>query len=77
MSRIFQDEDFTLWEAFASTGPFGYPDHASIVFHSLTDPASRPRRLRYDGDRAAAERALRHLSDAELRALLRRAEPLP
>ncbi|HET9985526.1 MAG TPA: hypothetical protein VFQ38_18130 [Longimicrobiales bacterium] len=76
MSRTFQDENFYLWEAFPSTGAFGYPDGPSVVFNCLTNRMLRPRYVEMPGSEPEAERALNGLSEPELLELLRKARPL-
>ena len=76
MSREFQDDNFVLWEAFASTGKFGFPDGPLVVFNCLTDRTVRPRYVRLAGDEADAQRKLEKASDADLVGLLARAEAL-
>lgn len=74
--RTIQDGNLELWEVYASSGDFGFPEHSRIVFHSLSDRLRRARALERDADRAAVERELSVLSDAELTALLESAEDL-
>ncbi|MBX6362228.1 MAG: hypothetical protein IRZ00_00040 [Gemmatimonadetes bacterium] len=76
MSRTFQDENFYLWEAFASTGAFGFPDGPNVVFNCLTDRQLRPRYVEMPGSEPEAERALNSLSERELQELLEKARPL-
>lgn len=76
MTRTIQDQDLLLWEAYASTGDFGFPEHSKIVFHCLTDPALRARILARDGDKSDVEHELATLSSEELTALLSKTEPL-
>lgn len=70
MARTLQDRDLLTWEAFASTGRFGYPDRSHIVFYCLTDLSRRPRYFEIDGDKAAAERQVEELPDGKLMQLL-------
>lgn len=77
MTRTIQDQDLLLWEAYATAGDFGYPDHAKMVFHCLTDPARRARILKRDGDKSDVENELSTLSEAELLALLDQTEEVP
>lgn len=75
MSRILQDPDLMDWEVYATSGAFGYPDRAQIVFACLSDRSRRARSVE-QGDKADAERKVLDLSDDELLQLLERAEPL-
>lgn len=76
MTRTIQDQDLLLWEAYASTGDFGFPEHSKIVFHCLTDPAMRARILERDGDKSDVEHELATLSGEELAELLAKTEEL-
>jgi hypothetical protein len=76
MSRVFQDENFITWEAFASSGKFGFPDGPQVVFNCLTDRSVRPRAVRMAGDEADAQRKLENANDSDLLELFRRAETL-
>lgn len=75
MSRILQDPDLMDWEVYATSGAFGYPDRAQIIFACLSDRSRRARSVE-QGDKANAERQVRALSDAELLQLLERSRPL-
>lgn len=74
--RTIQDGNLELWEVYASSGDFGFPEHSRIVFLSLSDRLRRPRALTRDRDRSAVERELSLLSDRELGALLEQADEL-
>jgi hypothetical protein len=76
MSRVFQDENFIEWEAFASSGKFGFPDGPLVVFNCLTDRTMRPRVVRMAGDEADAQRKLENANEGDLLELFRRAETL-
>lgn len=76
MTRTIQDQDLLLWEAYASTGDFGYPEQSRIVFHCLTDPGMRARILERDGDKSDVEGEIATLSAAELTELLTQGEEL-
>lgn len=76
MARTFQDDGFRTWEAYASSGKFGVPDRARIVFCCLSDPSLRARYVRIDGDKSDAEREVATRADRELAALLDGAEVL-
>ncbi len=75
MSRTFVDDDLLTWEAYATSGDYGYAEPARIAFHCLTDPHVRARTVRVPGE-AEAERLVADADPAELRALFQKAEPL-
>ena len=58
MARTILDSDLRKWEAFASTGRFGFADAAQVVFQCVSDPWERPRAYTVAGDKAAAEALL-------------------
>ncbi len=70
MTRTIQDQDLLLWEAYASTGDYGYPQQAKIVFHCLTNPALRARVVEQEGDKSDVESQLVTLPESELLGLL-------
>lgn len=74
MTRTIQDQDLLLWEAYATAGDFGYPDHSKMVFHCLTDPARRARIVPREGDKSDVEHEVATLTEAELVALLESGE---
>lgn len=74
--RIIQDGAFQRWEAYATTGDFGYSRPARIVFRCLTDPGARARIVDAAGDKSDAESRVRELTEDELRSLLVEAEIL-
>lgn len=77
MSRRLVDDDLLTWEAYATSGDFGFADRDSrIVFHCLTDPGRRARSVRFAGPQVDAERTVKDSDDAGLMALLREAPPL-
>lgn len=76
MSRTFLDEDLLSWEAYASGGEFGLPDHPKIVFHCLSDPDRRARYVIHDGDNADAEEVVYDAPDTRLLEMLRESRPL-
>lgn len=76
MSRRFQDGNFLQWEAFASTGPFGYPERPHIVFNCLTDKTMRPRYVERPGEEPELERWVENASEQDLRELLDTARAL-
>ncbi|MSR37204.1 MAG: hypothetical protein EXR95_11285 [Gemmatimonadetes bacterium] len=77
MARTILDDDLRSWEAFASTGPFGYALRSRVVFNCTTDPAVRPRMWALDGDKSDAETLVATAPAAALVGLLEKAEPLP
>lgn len=76
MARSILDDRLRSWEAFASTGAYGYSSRSRIVFSCTSDPAERPRAYTLDGDASDAEALAAKASVAELVALLERAQPL-
>lgn len=70
MSRVFTDENFVTWEAYASTGNFGLPENPRIVFNCLSDPDRRARFVVHQGDEADADALVNETSDATLRQML-------
>jgi len=76
MSRTFQDENFLVWEAFASSGAFGYPEAPQVVFNCLSNKTIRPRCLQMEGWEPEAQREIQSVSDDELLRLFQTARPL-
>lgn len=76
MARTFQDPDLMTWEAYASSGKFGMPTRAHIVFRCLSDPTLRARVVETDGDCSEAEKVVAASTAAELGAMFEAAEPL-
>lgn len=76
MSRTIQDANLEIWEAYATSGDHGSPEHSSIVFHCLSDRLRRARALRRDGDKADVEKEISTLPERELTALLEQATDL-
>lgn len=74
MSRTIQDANLEIWEAYASAGDFGFPEHSTIVFHCLSNRARRARAIQRDEDKSAVEHEVATLPDAELAALLEQAK---
>lgn len=70
MSRVFVDDNLLTWEAYASTGNFGLPDHAKIVFHCLSDPHLRARYVTHESDEADAEELVHDVPEERLKAML-------
>jgi hypothetical protein len=76
MTRTIQDQDLLLWEAYATAGDFGYPDHSKIVFHCLSNPGRRARILEREGDKSDVEQELVRMSESELEELFDRTKEL-
>jgi hypothetical protein len=74
MTRTIQDEDLLLWEVYATAGDFGFPDHARLVFHCLTDPARRARFVEREGDKSDVENEVATATDRDLLELLQATE---
>jgi hypothetical protein len=77
MSRTFQDNDFLVWEAFASGGRNGFSENANLVFYCQTDRSLRARVFRPGGDNADVEAVLSSATADELLELLYKAEEVP
>lgn len=76
MGRTIQDGDFRRWEAFATTGDYGFPRPARIVFRCRSDADERARVVTIDGDKSDAEARLKALDDEALTGLLETSEVL-
>lgn len=76
MSHTFTDENLLTWEAYASIGNFGLAVRPRIVFNCLSDTSLTPRFVERPGDEADAEEQVHELSEEQLRAMLREAQPL-
>lgn len=76
MARTFQDENFLVWEAFASTGAFGYAEAPQLVFNCLSNKTIRPRYVQLQGWEPEAQRQVQSVSDDELLKLFQTARPL-
>jgi hypothetical protein len=76
MSHTFTDENLLTWEAYASSGDFGLAVRPRIVFNCLSDTSLTPRFVERPGDEADAEEQVHELSEDQLRAMLREAQPL-
>ena len=77
MSRTIQDPGLELWEVYATAGRAGFPDHARMVFQSLSNPGRRARFLEREGDKSEVENEVASLPPAELVRLLDSSEELP
>ncbi len=76
MARRFLDDDLMTWEAYASSGDYGFARPGRLMLHCLSDPAVRARYLKGIGDRAAVERVVETASLEQFRELLKKSEPL-
>ena len=76
MSKTFVDKNLLVWEAYPSTGAFGYPENPKIVFNCLTNRMMRPRLVEFEGDEAGAEAAISRSSSQELLQLFETAKDL-
>lgn len=70
------DDDLKEWEVFATTGRFGFPDRARVVFRCVSDPQERARAVAIEGDKSDAEAIVAGRSEAELREMMEAAEVL-
>jgi uncharacterized protein YndB with AHSA1/START domain len=76
MSHTFTDENLMQWEAFASSGNFGFAERPKLVFTCLSDPDRRPRYVERPGDEADAEEQVMDYDEHQLRELFRQSKPL-
>lgn len=76
MSRVFTDENLQSWEAYASSGRWGFPENPKIVFNCLSDPNTPARFVRSDGSSTEAEVRVFSASDQALRDLLAQANEI-
>lgn len=76
MARSIIDRDLRRWEVFASAGPHGFPNPASLVFRCQSDRDEPSRAILFEGDRSEAEHAVRSLDAADLARRLAEARPL-
>ena len=76
MAKQVVDGELKSWEAFASTGPYGYSDQSVIVFRCTSDPSERPRAFALPGDKSDAETRVATASRGELLDMLAGAQPL-
>jgi hypothetical protein len=76
MARTIMDQDLKSWEAFASTGPYGYAPHSRVVFHCTSDASERPRACKVEGDKSDVESLVAAAPQEKLRELLASAEPI-
>ncbi|HSU17962.1 hypothetical protein [Longimicrobium sp.] len=76
MSHTFTDESLMTWEAFASSGKFGFSVRPRIVFNCLSDPNRPPRYVERPGNEAAAEEQVVEYDEKQLREMLRSSREL-
>ena len=76
MSRSLLDDGLRNWEAFASTGSYGYSDGSRVIFRCTSDPGEGPRAFALTGDNSEAEAKVAGAPACELLEMLGRAEPL-
>jgi hypothetical protein len=76
MSQTFTDEDLLTWEAFASSGNFGFAVRPRIVFNCLSDPNRPPRYVERPGTEADAEEQVMDYDPHQLRELLKHSQTL-
>ena len=76
MSQTFTDENLLTWEAFASSGNFGFAERPRVVFNCLSDPNTPPRYVERPGDEADAEEQVAEYDEKALRKMLRESRPL-
>lgn len=77
MVRTLLDADLTRWDVYVVPGRGGFAHSARAVFQPSGDRPGPPRFVDLEGGRSAAEGWLSGASAAELRELLRSAQPLP
>lgn len=76
MSQTFTDENLVAWEAFTSSGDFGFAERPRIVFNCLSNPDTPARYVEAPGDEADAEAQLGSYDEHQLRELLARSQPV-
>jgi hypothetical protein len=76
MSHTFTDENLLTWEAFASSGNFGFAVRPRIVFNCLSDPSRPPRYVERPGIEADAEEQVIEFDEKKLREMLRSSREL-
>ena len=70
LDRKITDDDLMQWAVYTSTGKFGLPEGAKILFHCLSDPTRRARYVSWDGDEAEAADAMLEMPEERLHELL-------
>lgn len=76
MSQTFTDENLVAWEAYATSGDFGFAERPRIVFNCLSDPDTAARYVEVPGDGADAEAQVLSSDEHQLRELLARSRPV-
>ena len=76
MARTILDDGLKRWEAFASTGRYGFSPRSQVVFQCTSDPWERPRAFTIDGDKSDAETMVSQCSPKELADMLEGAQPV-
>lgn len=76
MSRVIQDDNLLLWEAYVSGSRRGFPEDPIIIFRCVSDRALRSRSIQLDGDVADAERVLVTATDEQVGVWFRSAEEI-
>ena len=76
MARTIVDEGLQRWEAFASTGQYGFAARSQVVFQCTSDPSERPRAFTVAGDKSDAEALVAQGSAQVLSDMLERATPV-
>ena len=76
MSQTFTDENLITWEAFATSGDFGFAERPRIVFNCLSDPDTVARYVEAPGDEADAEGQVMGYDEQQLRELLAQSRPV-
>lgn len=76
MPRMILDGALQRWEVFATTGRYGFPDPARLVFRCVSDPEVRARAVDIEGDKSDAENTVETLGEGELKEMLSAAPEL-
>lgn len=76
MARTLLDDELREWEVFATTGRYGAPDHARVIFRCMSDPGQRALAAVIDGDKSDAEALVAERSDDELKEMMAGAKVL-
>jgi len=76
MSKTFTDDNLLIWEAYPTSGDFGFPERPYIVFNCLSNRTLRPRVVEQDETEADAERAVATASQRELLELFRQSREI-
>lgn len=70
MARTLLDDELKEWEVFATTGRYGAPDHARVMFRCVSDPGERALAAVIDGDKSDAEALVSERSDDDLKEMM-------